>query len=412
MTTTGARAPKRRLVAKVAAPVLSQGITAGTSLVLQVLAARTLGLAEFGSFVLLLALLVTAIALYTGWVGDSLAVLDRHEPRTRAGIVTSALAGWVLCFAAAVGTALLLRDGEPATALAFGTMVVLRLAAEAVRRLLMARLQFWHLVGNDIVHVTGTLLALAPAAMAGVSLPALFLSMAVGAAAAVFVGVVQLPAAELRQLRAGTAGLPAVMSFAAWRSLQAALRPAALLGSRALVALLVSTAAVGMLEAGRLVVAPLQVVINGAGSFLLSNFVAKMRRDAVAAQRLVHRATWLLITGTGVGGVALTLLANPLGILLTGQAVDPLLVLGWVAYLMIWAAGLPHVTELVARQMSRHVFLVRLADSALGLVLVAIATVRSGSVIAVPWLMACAGIYSAWHVRRLAIRSRREARTA
>ncbi|WP_010314329.1 hypothetical protein [Saccharopolyspora spinosa] len=71
MTTTGARAPKRRLVAKVAAPVLSQGITAGTSLVLQVLAARTLGLAEFGSFVLLLALLVTAIALYTGWVGRS-----------------------------------------------------------------------------------------------------------------------------------------------------------------------------------------------------------------------------------------------------------------------------------------------------------------------------------------------------
>ncbi len=196
------------------------------------------------------------------------------------------------------------------------------------------------------------------------------------------------------------------MSFAAWRSLQAALRPAALLGSRTVVSVAVSTAAVGLLEAGRLVVAPLQVVINGAGGFLLSNFAARMQRDAVNAQRLVNRATWLLLAGTGIGGVALTLLSNPLGQLLTGRAVDPLLVLGWVVYLMVWAAGLPHITEVVARRMSREIFVVRLVDSVLGVVLVAIVSALSGSVVAVPWLLACGGVYSAWQVRRLAIRSR------
>ncbi len=198
MTTTGAWASRLRVASKVAAPMLSQGITAGTSLVLQILAARVLGLAEFGSFALLLALLVTAIALYTGWVGDSLAVLDRHEPDTRAGIVTSALGCWVLCFATAFGTALAVRDGELFTALVFAMMVVVRLAAETVRRLLMARLEFWRLVVNDTANLVATVLALVPFALAGFTLQALFLSMAVGAGAAVLLGVAQLPTGELR----------------------------------------------------------------------------------------------------------------------------------------------------------------------------------------------------------------------
>ena len=406
MTATASRAV-RGLVAKAAAPVLSQGITAGASLVLQILAARALGLAEFGAFALLLALLVTASGLYTGGVGDALAVLDRHHPATRAGIAASALACWALCLAVAIGTALVVGEGEPWIAVVFAGMVVLRLVAETARRLLMARLEFWRLVVNDTAHLVATLVAVGFFAATGpITLLALLASMAIGAGAAVLTGILQLPAEELRRLRPGRAGLAHVMSFAAWRSLQAALRPAALLASRVLVSLFLSLAAVGALEAGRLVVAPLQVVINGAGGFLLSDFVAKERHSPARAYGQARRAARLLLLGTGIGGVALALLSEPLGQLLTGGEVDPLLVLGWVVYLMSWAAGLPYVTEAVARRKAREVFLIRLVDSVLGLALVAAVVVWWDGVAVVPWLMACGGAYSAWRVRRLAIRSR------
>ncbi|GAA2795904.1 hypothetical protein [Saccharopolyspora taberi] len=405
MTATAARSV-RGLAAK-AAPVLSQGITAGTSLVLQILAARALGLAEFGAFALLLALLVTASGLYTGGVGDALAVLDRHDPATRAGIAASALGCWALCLAVAVGTALVVAEGEPWVAAAFAAMVVLRLAAETARRLLMARLEFWRLVVNDTAHLVVTLVAVGIFAATGrITLLGLLASMAMGAGAAVLTGILQLPADELRRVRPGRAALAQVLSFAAWRSLQAALRPAALLASRVLVSAFLSLAAVGALEAGRLVVAPLQVVINGAGGFLLSDFAARERQSAARAHGRASRAAKILLLGTGIGGISLALLSNPLGRLLTGSEVDPLLVLGWVAYLMSWAAGLPHVTEAVARRKAREVFLIRLVDSLLGLALVAAALLWWDGVAVVPWLMACGGAYSSWRVRRLAIRSR------
>ncbi|HEY4022482.1 MAG TPA: hypothetical protein VGM75_27580, partial [Pseudonocardiaceae bacterium] len=86
---------------RAAAPLISQGINAGGSLLLQIAAARTLGLAAYGSFAVCLALLSAATALYTGYVGDSLAVLDRHDRETRATLVASAITLFIAAFAIA-----------------------------------------------------------------------------------------------------------------------------------------------------------------------------------------------------------------------------------------------------------------------------------------------------------------------
>jgi O-antigen/teichoic acid export membrane protein len=396
----------RGLAGKVTAPLLSQGVTAGTSLLLQIVAARALGLAGYGAFALCLALLVSATALYSAFVGDSIAVLDRHQPDTRAALVTSALAGLVLVFSVGIVVLLLVGGGTLLTALVYAAMLVLWLLEETFRRLFMARLEFWKLVGNDVTYLVATVAALFVLyAVAGtITLAVLFAAMGLGALAAVVAGFLASPASELRRLAPGVAGMRAVASFAAWRSAQGALRPTALLFSRTLVANLASLTAVGVLEAGRLVVAPLQVVINGAGSFLLSSFAANER--AGGSRDFAKSAVLLLTGGTVLCGLPLAVFAHPLGTLMTGEPVDPMLVLGWTAYLAVWAAGLPYVTEVVARKLSRAVFVVRLVDSAIGLALVLLVLLLGAGIALTPWMMAIGGLYSVWRLRSLAVRTR------
>jgi O-antigen/teichoic acid export membrane protein len=397
----------RRIVSKVGAPVVSQGLTAGTSLLLQVVAARGLGLVQYGVFALFLSLLVSATALYTGYVGDSLAVLDRHDGLTRSALAASALSALTLCFAIGVGSVLVVRHGDWVSGLVYAAMLVAWLVEETFRRLLIARLEFWKLVVNDLAYLLGTVLSLGAWAVTSrtVTLAMLFAAMGVGAITAVVVGVAQVPPRELRRLGPGWRGVAEVASFAGWRSLQAALRPVALLLSRLLVANLVSLAAVGLLEAGRLVVAPLQVIINGAGSFLLAGFAAG-ERGGGSTRPLADRAASLLVAVTVVGGAVMALFASPLGKLMTSAEVEPLLLLGWVAYLGVWAAGLPYVTEVVARRLSRAVFVTRLVDSVAGLGLVAVALWAGMPLRTVPWLMALGGMYSFWRLRVLAARTR------
>ncbi len=397
------------MAGKLGAPVISQGLTAGTSLLLQVVAARMLGLTEYGAFAVFLAVLVSATALYTGYVGDSLAVLDRRERHTRAALSTSALIALGLSLVIGIGSSLVLRPDEPVVALLYPVMLIGWLVEETFRRLLIARQEFWRLVVNDFAYLLGTFVALGAWYLSArtVTLPMIFGAMGVGTVAAIVTGFGQLPRAELRRLRPGLAGMREVASFAGWRSMHATLRPAALLASRLLVANLVSLTAVGLLEAGRLVIAPLQVVVNGAGSFLLAGFAAGERNGGRDAGKTAGRAAWLLAGVTLVGGAGLALFAGPLGSLLAGQQVDRLLVLGWVIYLGVWAAGLPYVTEVTARKLSRSVFWVRLADSAAGLVLVLAALLAGAPVTAVPWLMAAGGLYSVLRLRALAVRTRK-----
>jgi hypothetical protein len=287
-------------------------------------------------------------------------------------------------------------------------MTVLWLLEETFRRILIARLEFWKLVVNDSSYNAVALVIVGVLLLVGqhITLGRIFAAMAVGAATAVAVGIVEVPRAELSNLRPGWAAMRAVATFAAWRSAHAALRPTALLLSKALVISIISLTASGVLESGRLVVAPLQVIINGAGSFLLAGFAAGERGKATRNNRMARYAVWLLLATVIICGSILALLAGPAGRIMTGRPVDPLLVFGWTAYLAVWAVGLPYISEVVARKHSRAVFIARLVDSVLGLGLAGIALTFGASVTVVPWLMALGGLYAVWRVVRLAIRTR------
>ena len=158
-----ARRP-RRMGGNGLAAIAAQGSQAAGSLLLQVVAARTLGITGLGEFGLLYGILVLATAISSGFVGDSLTVLDRGSREVR-----SALQNWLL-FVSFVG-ALLCSMGVWVTgfvtkqdAIAFGVATFVFLIEDAIRRLLMASMRFWRIVVVDAVSllVLVVVLLLAP----------------------------------------------------------------------------------------------------------------------------------------------------------------------------------------------------------------------------------------------------------
>ena len=394
-----------RALRRLSAPVAAQAVTAATSMVLQVVAARALGLAEFGAFAVLLGFLAAASAVYTGYVGDSLAVLDRHDAVVRGALVGSALTSWVLAAGAAAVTVVLLRGPDIPLLLAFSVLAVVWLVRETLRRLLIARMDFTRLLGNDVLYLVVTLAVLLVAASSGLTLTALVVAMAIGAVVTVGLGVLRVPRDELRDLRPGWQGMGRLAQFAGWRAAHATLRPVALLAVRVLVGVFGSLTAVGLLEAGRLVVAALQVVVNGAGSYLLPRFAAAEKQPERGRPDTARLAV-VLAAGTLACGLVCAALAGPLGELLTGAPVPGWLVLGWSVYLAVWAAGLPSVAEVVARKLSRATFVVRLIDTVAGLALASVALAAGADVTVVPWLLAIGGCYAVMRLHLLAMRTR------
>lgn len=404
----GTQFGKGKLGSRAVAAMCSQAFTAGGSLILQLIAAHTLGLAGYGAYALCLSLLGTATAWYTGYVGDGLTVLNRSNPRIRGGLSASALIILTVSFLASIAMVYALGLGSGFTAEIYAVMVVCWLLEETGRRVLMARLEFWGLVVNDAVYTGVTLLVLGGFILAGNrdTLALMLTAMTVGALAAVGAALVQLPRAEYESVRPSTAGLSEVAAFGIWRCLHASLRPLQLLVARVLLLQLVSLTAVGLVESGRLVVAPMQTVINGAAGVLLSTAAMNEKRGQATVNRLTERATVLLVSVTLVGGIMVALLSHPIGRLMTGRPVPMMLVLGWVAYLTAWAASLPSTTELVARKQTRFVFVARLADSGLGLLLVVSFLALGFGADLTPWLLAVGGAVSVFWTRRQAVLTR------
>lgn len=406
--------PVSRLVRGRAAPaVLSQGVVAVSGLVLQLVAAHTLGLPGYGAYVLCFGVLVTVTAVFTGFVGDSLTVLDRFDPGVRAALVTAAAGGVAAGAVLDGGVAAVVDGGGAAAGWTFALATVAWLAREVGRRVLMARLAFWHLVVADGVAVLGTLGALAVilAADRSAGLTGIFAAMTVGNVVAAVLVNALLPRRERAVPRPGVAGLRAVATFATWRSLQVGLRPATLVVVRLLVAATGGLAAVGLLEAGRLILAPVQTVVNSAGGVLLSGGAAA-RRAGRATSVWTGRAAVLLVGASVAGGVVGAVFAGPVGNLVIDRPAPVGLVLGWAGFLAVAAATLPFATEITVYERSRTVFAIRFADSLSGVVLVAVLLLVGLGVTWVPWSMAVGG--AVWFVvlYRVAIRLRRTAARA
>jgi O-antigen/teichoic acid export membrane protein len=355
---------------------VTQFVSAGASLVLQVFVARWLGASALGSYAIFLSLLVTINALQSGWLGDSLTVLDRHDPAIRGALVASALAICALSAVIGGGFALGFGVGDGRVGALCAAATMLWCAEETGRRILMARLEFWKLVVNDSAYALGAVaFVLLVVAVAELTLAWVIVAMAVGSLVAITVGLFQIPSAEWKPgtRERASRGMGTLAGFAAWRAGQAGLRPLGLLVLRLAIVLFASRAVLGEIEAARLLMAPTITLVAGAGLFLLPVYVRNERLGGDARHRNPpQHAALLLATATAAYGLLAVAFVAPMTQLVTSGSVEPsrVAVLAWIVWTIGYAIGVPYGNLGVARQLSRGVFVIRVVDTLVGFVLV------------------------------------------
>ncbi|QXJ24374.1 hypothetical protein AGRA3207_005686 [Actinomadura graeca] len=396
----GLRGKAGRLLASAGGAVTVQFVTAGGSLVVQALCARTVGPSGYGAYALFVSVLVMITAVQTSWVGDSLTVFDRFDPRIRGALLLSVCvtvgAGAV---AGAAVTAVMGLAG-PAGIGMFALLVALWLLNETGRRIFTARMEFWRLALNDTSYLVVTLGTLGGALALGAaaSLELMLAAMCAGCAVSIVLARLRLPAPEyaLAPMR-GTA-FREIAGFAVWRSVQAGLRPGSLLLARVMIAAFASTAALAGIEAARLLLAPALTFVNGAGGFLLGDFAKAERTGEPMPARRAVRVCVLLSVIALVMSLAGILLVDWLGPLVTGGsfAVDRVALVGWGVYAVCFACTLPLASLATARKMSRAVFTVRGVESASGLVVLLVLLITDpGHASIAPYCLGAGGLVSA-----------------
>jgi O-antigen/teichoic acid export membrane protein len=391
--------------------VATQFSQAVGSFLVQLTAARTLGLHEFGVFALLIGAIVIATGLMTGFVGDSLTVLDRADPRIR-----SALQIWCLeiaLFTLVVGAVVaeLAGAGSRPLALLFGLTMALWVLKDTASRLLMATMRFWSVVAVDLVHASTALawLWFAYARNGELTLYDFMLALLIGQSVALVVGLVCAPREERRVASWRGAALSTVARFGVWRGLQQGIRPSTLTAARALVAIAAGSAAVGQLEAARVYMAPALLFVQGIGSFLLVVYAADRDTSTAQALRKADRAVLALLGASLVMGVAATALVGRFGRLVSGADydIDPLATAGWAAFAASVAAGMPYASLAAVRGRQAWVMLLRLVDALLSVGAVAGALWLLGGLPAtVPFAVAGGAFLGAVFQRVLVVRTR------
>lgn len=381
-----------------------QGTLAAGSFVLQVVAARTLGPEDFGVFALLFGAIVMATAVSTGLVGDSLTVLDRHDPVVRWALARCG--AWAVAVVAVAGPVLAgpVAGLSLVEAVAFGAAAAAFVAADLGRRLLMAALRFWRLVLVDGLGLVAALAVLVTASAAGrLTLGAVLLAVAAGQTTACGVALTCVPADERSRPRRAPGGVRTVAGFGVWRALQQFVRPTTLNLSRWLVLVAAGAVAVGQLEASRLLVAPAMLLVQGLGSYLFASYAADRAAQPAALLARADRAAVVMLGGsllvTGVVVVALPLVAPLLG---ADYRLPLGAVLGWGCYAGSCAAVLPYGSLAAVRGRQVAVLGIRVADAGLGLAaVVALVLVLGVTPDATPWLLAGGSFVGGALCRRL-----------
>lgn len=378
---------------------------AGGSFALQIIAAVTLGLAGFGKFALLYGVLVLLTGIASGFVGDSLTVLDRGSAKIR-----SALQGWavVLSMAAGlVGGAIVVLAGfvTLSEGSLFAVAIVVFLLEDVLRRLLMAELRFWRIAIVDLIALVVSMSVLAIFSISTpVSLAALFGALALGQGVALVVAALLIPRHERYMVRFGLGGYRSVGEYGIWRSGQQAVRPALLTAARTLVVVTVGLTAVGQLEAARLLVAPAMLLVSGFSSFLFASF-AKSRHIALSV--LLKKAdlgVFYLVAATIVTG-GITLLVLPtIGQLLMGERLNILMVVGWIAYSASVAAVTPYGALAAVRGKQAMVLALRVTDSVLSLVGAGFILAVGGPISLVPFVLTLGSLVGGLSIRWLILR--------
>lgn len=405
----GAATPRRgRLTAL--GGVSAQGSQSFASLTLQVIAARALGAEGLGVFAAVYALIVMATAVSSGFVGDSLTVLDRASPRIRAALQAywlglSALLGPALGLGA-WGTGLV--DGRTAAACALATSFFL--CEDIVRRTLMATLRFWRIVATDLMVFAVSLSWIAGVYASGnpITLTQLFVAMACGQAGGIVLGVTLLPRAERRLVSWKGADWGVVARYGSWRAMQQVVRPTMLAGLRMAVIAIVSLAAAGELEAARIYMAPAMIVVGGVSSFLFASYAAQPRTGSARAQvRGVDRNVGLLVTVVVLLCFVAVLCLPWLAPVLTDGEYDLSItaVVCWALFAAAVASSTPYGQMAAVRGHHVAVFVIRCLDSLGSLAALMVLLHIGMSVDLAPLVLAIGGVAGGLLMRWRLVRS-------
>lgn len=389
--------------------VTAQASQALASFTLQLLAVRLLGLDGLGRFATAYALIVVATALVTGFVGDSLTVLDRRDPRIRAGLQV-----WWLGLSFFAGVVLAVALGATgfvvwSTALVFGVATTIFVLEDTLRRLLMAGLAFWRIV---LVDLAGLLVVVGAIVLAGMVVGDLglihfFGALGLGQLAALLLAVLLLPAEERHFAPMAHADLKSITVYGSWRSVQLTAKPALLAGVRILGITLVSAAAVGELEAARIYLSPAMIVVTGLTSVLFAGYAANREAPLRTLLTRGDRAVTRLVLGVvGLTSVALVSLPWAGPIITDGEyELSILAILGWAAFATATAATSPYSALAGVRGRQPVVVAIRLTESFISLLIVASLLMAGASILWVPLVLA-GGVLGGGLVLRVVVLAR------
>ncbi|HXD28178.1 MAG TPA: hypothetical protein VN621_05410, partial [Arthrobacter sp.] len=315
-------------------PLAALGATATqalTSFLIMALAARILGIGDLGTFSILYGALVLAAALTTGFVGDTLTVLDRFDPSIRAG-----LSRWLLILGLGAGIAAFAATAAgmltPGEAALFAGATTAYLFEDILRRILSASLSFHRLMALDAAALGGSLVALVILLQTlPIGVGTFIASVFAGQATAIVAGVLMLPASD-RSLGWGAPAWRTVGAYGIWRAAQQCLRPGALTAVRLMLAAMVGLAAAGELELARTYCAPAMLLVTGACSYIFPSLAREGNRALVDLLHRTDRNVRTLVAVT-IGAATLAVVLLPVGgPLITGTVPDTLAVTGWLAY--------------------------------------------------------------------------------
>lgn len=388
---------------KAVGAVAAQSVQALISLVLQIMVSRILGIEEFGRWAILYGIIVLATAVITGLVGDTLVVLDRKSRGIR-----SALEGTLAIVSATLGVlagvlAWATGFSPPIEAVMFACALVAFSVEEIVRRLLMADMEFIRVAMIDVVGFVAALVVLTLVWLSQpLSLAAFLGAIAVGQVVAAIVGWFVVARPDRFLVSFGGGEYSAVWGYGAWRGLQQTLRPGMFTAVRLLVLAFAGLTAVGELEAARTYTSPLILVVGGFSSFLFVRFAGQHREGATGSLREADRVVLLLLGVTIVMGVIAVVLAPWIGPLAFGVELNTLAVVAWIVYGASVAMVTPYgaLSAVTGRQTA--VFLIRLSDTLLALIITATMLLAGMSPSAVPFGLAIASLLGGVGLRWLA----------
>ncbi|MGN6446057.1 hypothetical protein [Amnibacterium sp.] len=353
--------------------IAAQGAQALASFLLQIAVAKTLGISALGAFGILYGVVVLASGTITGFVGDSLVVLDRRARRIRAALEQFALliALGAGALAAVVTTAL--RFTTPVEGVLFALATAAFCLEEVVRRTLMANLKFWRVATIDSVGLVVTLSIVAVLAIGpGLQLASFLGALAVGQTVALLAGFAVMPKEDRFLVPPTAGGRRAVAAYGVWRSLQQFLRPALLTAVRTTVVVVVGLAATGLLEAARTYTAPALLLVSGLSSYLFASFAQNRDVDLRITLRRADRAVFALLAFTAAIGVVAVVLLPFVGRTLFSAQPDLRAVIGWLAYTASVAAVTPYGALAAVSGGQAAVFAVRAADTVVSLAAVVV----------------------------------------